>query len=338
MPTRTATNGHWTVPRRHSGHGPTTAQVRDLRVVLLRRLGRSDQAEQLLAEALSADPLDVWALYLAGRLDPAAGHTESLTLVDVAVECVRIGELSAALELLDLARAYDARRPLGQTACAVICDYLAAEVQDRLGDSETAQLLRRRANAGDRTWNFAARLDDVAALEAALKADPGDATASALLGHWCYAYGRIDEAVAYWRRSSEVDASDPVVWRNLGVAAFNHAHDPEAAKAAYERALALVPDDAKLVFEYDQLLKRISAPIDLRVARLEQRPKLIGERDDLSVEYAHLLVDAGRPADSLTVLAGRRFQPWEGGEGQVLRAWERTQLALAAAERKPRPR
>ena len=68
----------------------------------------------------------------------------------------------------------------------------------------------------------------------------------------------------------------------------------------------------------------------------------MAERDDLAVEYAHLLVTAGRPAEALAVLDGRRFQPWEGGEGQVLRAWERTQLALAdaalAATGTPRPR
>jgi tetratricopeptide (TPR) repeat protein len=47
------------------------------------------------------------------------------------------------------------------------------------------------------------------------------------------------------------------------------------------------------------------------------------------VEYAHLLVTAGRPEDALAVLENRRFQPWEGGEGRALRAWERTRLALA---------
>jgi hypothetical protein len=41
----------------------------------------------------------------------------------------------------------------------------------------------------------------------------------------------------------------------------------------------------------------------------------------LAVEYAHLLVTADRPVEALAVLEERRFQPWEGGEGQVLRAW-----------------
>jgi tetratricopeptide (TPR) repeat protein len=308
---------------------PDHRQVRNLRVVLLRRLQRNEEAEQALAEALASDPLDIWTRYLAANLDPAAGHTEAQTLIDVAMENARIGELDAALELLALARDNDARRPLGQAACGLISDYLAAAIYDALGDTASADRCRARARAGDRTWNFAARLDDVASLQVALAADDTDATAAALLGHWCYAHGRVDDAVAYWQQSARHDATDPVVWRNLAVAAFNQAHDAESATTAYQRALAEAPDDSKLMFESDQLLKRIGAATELRLARLEQRSEDIGARDDLSVEYVHLLLNAQRPTDAHAVLAGRQFQPWEGGEGQVLRAWERTQLALA---------
>lgn len=251
--------------------------------------------------------------------------------MDVALENARVGELRAALELLDRARVSDADRPLGQTACALIADYHIAVVLDRLGETGAAAVARADARRGDRTWSFPSRLDDVAALEAALVAEPTDATAAALLGHWCYAHGRPDEALTHWRRSAELNPSDPVVWRNLGVGTYNHDHDPEAASAAYERALSVAPGDARLLFESDQLLKRIGAPADFRLRRLEELPDPLTARDDLAVEYAHLLVTAGRPEEALAVLQQRRFQPWEGGEGQVLRAWERTQLSLAEA-------
>jgi len=310
---------------------PDQLQVRDLCVVLLRRLGRMDQAERLLAQTLALDPLDLWALCLAGRLDPEHGQTEAQTLVDVALESARVGQLRAALELLERARVCDADRPLGQTACALIAEYHMALVHDRLGETGAAAAARARARRGDRTWSFPSRLDDVTALEAALAAEPADATAAALLGHWCYAHGRPDDALAHWRRSAEQDPSDPVVWRNLGVGAYNHHHDPEAASAAYERALNVAPGDARLLFESDQLLKRIGAPADFRLRRLEELADPPTARDDLAVEYANLLVTADRPVEALAVLQERRFQPWEGGEGQVLWAWERTQLSLAEA-------
>ena len=40
-------------------------------------------------------------------------------------------------------------------------------------------------------------------------------------------------------------------------------------------------------------------------------------RDDLCVEYCTLLNLQGRYAEALEILGGRRFHPWEGGEGKV---------------------
>ena len=313
---------------------PDQLHVRNLVVVLLRRLGRADEAARMLHTTLDLDPLDIWARQLAGTLDEDHGHTEAQTLLDIAVDSARCGELATAVGLAERARDADTRRPLGQIACGVLADYHAAAWRDRLGDSAAASTARARARKGDRTWNHAARLDDVLALQAALAADQTDATASALLGHWYYAHGRPTDALACWRRSAELDGSDPVVWRNIALAAYNVDRDAAVATAAYERALQLVPGDPRLLFESDQLLKRIGAATRVRLARLEDHPGALGERDDLAVEYSQLLLAADRPADALGVLDGRRFQPWEGGEGLVLKAWERTRLALADQARR----
>ena len=308
---------------------PEQLQLRDLAVVLLRRLGRDDEARRRLDATLALDPLDLWARQLAGTLDDQRGQTEAQTLLDVAQENARAGNLATAVELADQARRADAHRPLGQTACAVIADYLAAAWLDRLGDHAGAVVARDRARGADRSWNFASRLDDVDALQAALRADPADPTAAALLGHWCYAHGRPTEALTLWRRSAELAPDDPVVWRNIAVAAYNVEHDPAAATTAYERALVAAPADPRLLFESDQLLKRIGASTEARLERLAAHPAALRARDDLAVEHAQLLLASDRAGEALAVLDGRRFQPWEGGEGLVLRAWERTRLTLA---------
>ncbi|HEU5484507.1 MAG TPA: DUF5107 domain-containing protein, partial [Microlunatus sp.] len=311
--------------------GPDQLQLRNLTVLLLRRLGRTSAAEELLTETLAIDRLDVWARRLAGTLDADRGLTEAQTLLDVALETARAGDLTGATTLAEKARLADAERPLGQTACAVLADYHAAVWLDALGESDAAAAARERARRGDRTWNNPSRLDDVQALEAALTVDPDDATAAALLGHWCYAHRRPTRALELWRRSAAEDDTDPVVWRNLAIAAYNVEHDPATATAAYDRALQVAPGDPRLLFESDQLLKRIGAPVEQRLARLEHHPDALTARDDLAAEYAQLLLAAGRPEAALAVLQSRQFQPWEGGEGLVLGAWERARLALAAA-------
>ena len=309
---------------------PDQLQARDLEVVLLRRLGHDAEATSRLQATLELDPLDAWALQLAGHLETTSEPQEAQTLIDVGLEHARIGEYRAAAELFERARLADAVRPLGQTACGVLADYHAAAALEGAGDHAAAAAARARARTADRTWNFASRLDDVRALDQALIADPTDPTAAALLGHWLYAHDRPERAIELWTASVAGDPGDPVVWRNLGVAAFNHRHDANEAREAYERALTLAPTDARLWYESDQLLERIGASTELRLNRLELLPAVAVARDDLAIEYVHLLLTAGRPDDALSVLNARSFQPWEGGEGQVLRAWERTQLALAA--------
>ncbi len=309
---------------------PDHLQARDLEVVLLRRLGHVAEAQTRLDAALRLDPLDAWTLQLAGRLDTTPGAAEAQTLIDVGLENARIGECAVAVRLFARARDADRERPLGQTACGVLADYHAAAALEQTGEPTAAAEARDRARATDRTWNFASRLDDVGALEQALAADPSDPTAAALLGHWMYAHGRPERAIELWTASTSTDPGDPVVWRNLGVAAFNHRHEPTQATTTYERALALAPTDSRLWYESDQLFARIGAPSALRLHRLEAAPRGVATaRDDLAVAYVHLLLTAGRADDALAILRDRRFQPWEGGEGQVLRAWERTQLMLA---------
>ncbi len=292
---------------------PEHLQARALAALLLRRTGRTEEATELLQDTLVLDPLDWWSRDLAGL--PLT--TDAQTCLDVALEYAGVGEPEAALRVLDAAAEREAARPLGQTAAGPLIEY------------HRAGLGKGLARTADPTWCFPSRLDDVAVLERAVGADPTDARALALLGHWRYAVGRADDAIAAWRASAALDPSDPVVWRNLGLAAWNHLGDADEARAAYDRALA-AGTDARLVFESDQLDARRGVPPDRRLDGLLDVRGLVETRDDATVALAHLLLTAGRLEEARALLLGRTFQPWEGGEGEVLRAWDRL-CRLAAA-------
>jgi tetratricopeptide (TPR) repeat protein len=342
------------------------SQAHDLRVLVLRRLGRTAEADARLAEVRRLDPLDWWARDLAGL--PL--ECDAQTCLDVALDYAAAGFATDALRVLDQAeeRLTDENprpanekttgtapaRPGGDPTSIVqragqrvgaerdsvdnrwrrsgagpLLSYHRADLLAALGDEAGVAAATERARAADARYCFPGRAEDAMALARALDRDPGDARAASLLGHWLYHHGRHDEAIEHWRLAVRGDPSDVVAWRNLGVAAFNVRADPVEATACYERALALAPDDAKLWHESDQLVKRTGTPPGKRLARLERRPDVVAARDDLTVEYALLLVATGRAAQALDVLAGRRFQPWEGGEGRVLYAWEQARLALA---------
>jgi tetratricopeptide (TPR) repeat protein len=117
--------------------------------------------------------------------------------------------------------------------------------------------------------------------------------------------------------SVEIDPSFAIPWRNLGIAYFNVRKDADAALAAYENAFKANPADARLLYEADQLRKRIGASASQRLARLEKHALLVSQRDDLTVEFITLLNQTGCPEKALEMLLARRFNPWEGGEGLV---------------------
>jgi tetratricopeptide (TPR) repeat protein len=312
-------------------------QARDLRALVLRRLGRAAEADECLRETLRLDPLDWWARDLTGH--PLG--CDAQTCLDVALDYAAAGFSTEALRVLDRAEhrlaaegnAEDAVQAWGRPRSGLgpLLAYHRADLLARLGDREGAAAAADQARIADARHCFPGRAEDAAVLSRALDRDPDDGRAASLLGHWLYHHGRHEDAVACWRRAVEHDPSDVVAWRNLGVAAFNVEDDPAEATACYERALALAPQDAKLWYERDQLAKRTATTPEERLARLESRAGVVAARDDLTIEYVLLLLATGQADRALDVLTGRQFQPWEGGEGQVLFAWEQTQLALAHA-------
>jgi len=120
-----------------------------------------------------------------------------------------------------------------------------------------------------------------------------------------------------------------IAQRNLGIAAMTVRRDPVEAARRYAAARRLAPDDARLFTEEDQLMEFRGTAAAERLERLLTRPDLTDPRDDLTVRTARLLAEGARFEEAVAVLRGRRFQPWEGGEGQVLAAWELAMLGRA---------
>ncbi|MEA9985779.1 DUF5107 domain-containing protein [Subtercola sp. RTI3] len=332
-------NSAWRVPagyalaRLHARAGNREAALEEARAVLARDAQHAQAIDllaalgdtQRLAEHLRADPLDQWARDIAGL--PISN--DAPTLLDVAIEYAGIGMNADALRILDLAAAASESTAPGQVQVAPLIQYHRALLLSEPGDKARA---RARAATVDARFCLPSRLEDVRALE---EAGPADARASLLLGSWYYDQRRYHDAIAAWTRavSSQPDAETATIaLRNLGIANYNVLHDRSAAQRHFEAARELSPNDAKLLYEYDQLLARTGTGSPERLALYEAHPALVVQRDDLLVEYARLLTDEGRAADARDVICRHRFQPWEGGEGRVLAAWETAMKALAVID------
>ncbi|MBW8870588.1 MAG: tetratricopeptide repeat protein, partial [Acidobacteriales bacterium] len=151
---------------------------------------------------------------------------------------------------------------------------------------------------------------------------------SYLLGNLLYDKKRYEDAIHHWENAAKQNPAFATVHRNLGIAYFNVRQDRNRALEHFELAFAASPHDARVLYERDQLWKRSGKCPEERLTELSQFPRLVDARDDLSVELATLLNQVGKPGDALHLLLGRRFQPWEGGEGLVLAQYVRARLLL----------
>jgi tetratricopeptide (TPR) repeat protein len=299
-------------------------RARSLRVMVLRRINQKAEAASLLAATLALDPLDGWSRYLDGQ--KTLGDAQAR--LDLAHDFARAGFYPEAIELLRTESAIAADLPDQSWGSAPLVAYTLGWL---LGRVEIPKPPKPSSAALLRYPRIIASPPDSKrspSLEAAMEANPRDARAPDYLGCLFYDRRRHAEAIRLWERSAKADPKFPTVWRNLGIGYFNIAKKPAKARAAYDSARRCAPADARLLFERDQLAKRLGEAPDRRLRLLEKHLDLIATRDDLSVELCALYNQTGQPAKAAAIIAGRHFQPWEGGEGQAMGQHVRSQLLL----------
>jgi tetratricopeptide (TPR) repeat protein len=306
-------------------------QAHALRISLLRRMGRRDEALAKLDAALALDPLDLRMQaerfllnnQVAGFLDALEGDAQSL--LDVVFDLAWSGLKDEAILLL---QAVLSASSFDHPMLWYTLGWLAVS----LGQERLAAEAHTRAEAASPLYCFPARIEEMIVLEDTLLRQPASAKALTYLGNLYYDKRRYQAAIECWRSSVEIDDSYSIPWRNLGIAEFNILHDAVAAYRKYSRAFAAAPTDARLLYEWDQLKKRAGlATAQERLTVLDAHRDLVAQRDDLSVEHITLLNQIGKWSEALEELENRRFSPWEGGEGLVSAQYVHSHRALGAA-------
>ncbi len=304
----------------------THNKARVLMAKVLRKLGRP--ADEWLDALLHEDPLDHWARWERSpeSADFAQGsRNDAQTILDLAFDLLEAGFQEDAERLL----CWHHETPV--EACAVpnplsvtpMTRYLLATLRDTAESWHGAQ-----EQCADRF--FPSRLEEYAVLLKAMERGP-DPVACYALGNFLYDRRRHEEAITYWKLAIAAATKIPQVHRNLAIALWNRDREGGQAAELYAQARELDPADARLVSESDQLAKKRNRPLAERLAFLEAQRELVLQRDDATVELAALLNLSGRAREALDLVVSRRFHPWEGGEGAVLRQYTTARLLLGQA-------
>src|SRR5260370_41188423 len=135
---------------------------------------------------------------------------------------------------------------------------------------------------------FPNRLEEFVVLQEAVSANPEDARAAYYLGNLLYDRQRHREAIALWERAARRDPSFSTVWRNLGISYFNVLGDEELSRSAFDKAIQANPGDARILYEKDQLWKRLGESPERRLTHLEKNSQLVRLPHHLSVELPRL--------------------------------------------------
>ena len=297
--------------------------------VLLRHDGESE-ALSVLGDLLEVDPLDHWArheMMLLGELAEneflKSCRNDAQTILDLVFDYADAGFVEDAAGLLQL----HLDNPVAPAAVpnplsrAVSSRYVLAWLKHDTG-------LLEQARKQSPEYFFPSRLHEQIVLEWALQQPGKDPVSAYGLGNYFYDQKRHEQAIVCWERSVSDGADFATVFRNLGIGKWNIHHDGDAARAHYLHALELDATDPRLVSEYDQLRVKLNDPVSDRLAFLEGHLDLVLQRDDCTVALAALYNLSGNPGKALEIVTSRRFHPWEGGEGSVLRQFTTAHLML----------
>jgi tetratricopeptide (TPR) repeat protein len=290
-------------------------KARALKVYLLRRLGRTEEARALIVENLKVDSFDYISRLESAYLEP--GRQEEIRLeigrlargfhenyLMAARHYAEFGAYEAAAQTLDQC---SKKWPMLYYYKAYYLELIGKDGSDALKQAEDCST----------DYCFPNKLEDILVLKFAVERNPEGANANYYLGNLYYDKLQYRTALSYWEQSARLNPRFPTVWRNLSLAYYNKEKDRERAREAMEKAYGLNPDDARIFLELDQLYKKLDMPAAVRLEKYEAARSVFMKRDDLMIEYATLLNLLGRYGNAYEFIMSHKFHPWEGGEGKV---------------------
>lgn len=319
---------------------------RHLKTIILRHLGRADEALSFARESLAIDAFNFgcgFEEYLLGRKEKISGKENEISgnlfkrmrtaghnYEELALDYASAGCWDEALEVVDCAfNETDTERTM--------LYYYKSWFLIALGRTDEASASITEAEKQPADYCFPNALEAILALQAVIRFAKSAPKAYYYLGNLWYDKRQYAEAIKAWEASAELDSTFPTVLRNLSLAYFNKLDRKQEAVSLLEKAFSLDTIDARLLMELDQLYKRLNRPHAERLAFLDKHREVAFLRDDLYLEYVTLLNQLGRYEEAMEMIDKRKFHPWEGGEGKVpaqyqLARVELVKKALSAGE------
>jgi tetratricopeptide (TPR) repeat protein len=292
----------------------------NLKVAILRKLGRLDEAEKLAGKIMAKDLLDYQsrnemsliqaarnkkgkARAVLGELDRIMADREHsyLELATMYSNCGFYEEAIGVLERIE-------RK--GNTFPMIY--YYLGFFWSRLDNQDKAMEYFETAQSMPHTYCFPFRDESLAALNEALSYRPDDAMAYYYLGNMFYEQ-QPEKAVAMWEKSRSIDDSFYIVQRNLAMAAQEKEGDTDRAMALYSDAYANNREDPRLMYEYDLVLEQAGVPPQERYERIfTDNHEIAMQKTSALLRELEILVLLEHYDEAIGILTSTKFVETEG--------------------------
>ncbi len=280
-----------------------------LKAAIYRILGEEAKAKTIVETMLENDKLDMAARVEKAHYTDMAEEihaifgSKSENYIDVVADYVNAGLYEDALFTIGLAKE---EYPL--------LSYYAAYCNAKIGNMDAAKELYDKAESLDEGYCFPSRIDDIPILEKAIELNPAGAKAYYYLG--CLHYDRFnyDKAIALWEKAIACEPTYAKALRNLALAYFDKKKDYMGAKVCMEKAMEYLPDEPRLLMEYQQLLKNMDYSAKTRLDVYDKYHDLMLLRDDCYLDKLTLNCMVCEYKEAIDIAKARRFHIYEGGE------------------------
>jgi tetratricopeptide (TPR) repeat protein len=308
------------------------ADIQSLKAVVWRRLGKPLMALAAAEKALELDPMHfmggrekVLALQQAGKSADEAQRVWTGYMRDAVQNYLELATAYADAGLFADADAVlgDFSKGKDDARLNPMVNYLRGYLKELSGDSAAAMQFYARAKKGPRVYTNPHRLEEAAALEAAIRHDPQNSDAHLFLGNLLYSKGQREKALEQWEKAVESDPNNSLAWRNVGYAQQHLMKNLRASYKAYQKAFQIDPNDGRVLLELDQVAEALKIPRAERLALLNSHSETVLSRDDLIAREIDLRLEQGGLQNlqrAYDLLKNHHFHSWEGKYG-IHYAW-----------------
>lgn len=312
-------------------------KARGLKAYLLRKLGKTQKADNWIKENLELDAFDYVScfeqLILLSDIEERKFLKQQLVSkmrdfpqnhLMTARDYAEFGAYDEAIQILNMCTK---EFPLLKYYEAY---YRSCQNVNTFSDEKIDELLKQAENMSS-DYCFPNKLEDIFVLEFAIKRQEAG-MAAYYLGNLYYDKKQWEKAIELWELARDKYPEFSIVHRNLALAYYNKRKDKDSAKTSLEQAFKCNPKDARVFLELDQLYKKLNISFEKRLYRYEEYMELVESRDDLFIEYITLQNMTGNYKKAYELMKCRQFHAWEGGEGKITTQYVIALLFMAKQE------